>query len=78
MTPIKILLAATFVLGLASCSSTTEQTEQAENNSPNDSMATSEIKQIDTGIRAVDYIPPIGTGQSSAGNVKRERKFYIR
>ena len=77
MTPIKILLAATFVLGLASCSST-EQAEQAENISPNDSMATSEIKQIDTGIRAVDYIPPIGTGQSSAGNVKRERKFYIR
>ena len=77
MIPFKIIVVALLVFSLVSCSSETEL-EMAERDAPNDTLVTSEVKQIDSGIRAVDYIPPIGTGQSSAGNVKRERKFYIR
>lgn len=77
MIPVKIIFAATLILSLVSCSSETES-EMVERDAPNDSIVTSEVEQSDTGIKAVDYIPPTGTGQSSAGNVKRERKFYIR
>ncbi|MBC7486303.1 MAG: hypothetical protein H7282_06095 [Cytophagaceae bacterium] len=77
MTHVKIIFVASIVFILASCSSESES-EMLERDAPNDTIATSEIKQIDSGIRAADYIPPIGTGQSSAGNVKRERKFHIR
>jgi hypothetical protein len=73
----KILLFTLLPLSLASCN-TEAELEVTKRNSPNDSMATTEIRRIDSGVKQVEYIPPIGTGQSSAGNVKRERKFYIR
>ena len=75
MTSSKILLPIALILCLASCN-TEQKATLTERETLNDSMATSEIKPADTGIKPVDHIPPIGIGQSSG--IKRERKFYIR
>lgn len=71
MTSTKILLVASLAFSLASCSAEAEIESSEE-------LVTSGKQQIDSGIKPMDYIPPIGTGQSSAGNIKRERKFHIR